>query len=401
VNDILVFNIGSLVTNDLGRDGLLGIVEDAAVAISDGVVEWVGDGADIPAEYGDLPRLDAGGAAVLPGFVDPHTHLVFAGDRSDEFARRLRGESYEEILDAGGGILSTVAATRAASEDDLYDSAVERAWRMLANGTTTVEVKSGYGLNAATEEKMLRVARRIDESLPIDVIPTFLGAHVVPAEYREDRDAYVDLVCGEMLDVCAPLARFCDVFSDEAAFTVEETRRILEAAKNRGLEVRVHADQLGRVGAAHLAAELSAASADHLDHATDEDLTAMSAAGTSAVLLPAVSFSMRLPYPDGRRIWDSGVTVALATDCNPGTANVESMPFVVALAALNMGLTPDEAVWAATRGGALSLRLEDRGHLVPGAVGDLVVLDAPTHLHIPYRPDANLVAAVVKGGVIL
>lgn len=401
MNDILVFNIGSLVTNDLGRDGLLGIVEDAAVAISDGVLEWVGDGADIPAEYGDLPRLDAGGAAVLPGFVDPHTHLVFAGDRSDEFARRLRGESYEEILDAGGGILSTVAATRAASADDLYDSAVERAWRMLANGTTTVEVKSGYGLNAATEEKMLRVARRIDESLPIDVIPTFLGAHVVPAEYREDRDAYVDLVCGEMLDVCAPLARFCDVFSDEAAFTVEETRRILEAAKNRGLEVRVHADQLGRVGAAHLAAELSAASADHLDHATDEDLTAMSAAGTSAVLLPAVSFSMRLPYPDGRRIWDSGVTVALATDCNPGTANVESMPFVVALAALNMGLTPDEAVWAATRGGALSLRLEDRGHLVPGAVGDLVVLDAPTHLHIPYRPDADLVAAVVKGGVIL
>ncbi len=401
VNDLLVFNIGSLVTNDLGRDGLLGIVEDAAVAISDGVLEWVGDGADIPAEYGDLPRLDAGGAAVLPGFVDPHTHLVFAGDRSDEFARRLRGESYEEILDAGGGILSTVAATRAASADDLYDSAVDRAWRMLANGTTTVEVKSGYGLNAATEEKMLRVARRIDESLPIDVIPTFLGAHVVPAEYREDRDAYVDLVCGEMLDVCAPLARFCDVFSDEAAFTVEETRRILEAAKNRGLEVRVHADQLGRVGAAHLAAELSAASADHLDHATDEDLTAMSAAGTSAVLLPAVSFSMRLPYPDGRRIWDSGVTVALATDCNPGTANVESMPFVVALAALNMGLTPDEAVWAATRGGALSLRLEDRGHLVPGAVGDLVVLDAPTHLHIPYRPDANLVAAVVKGGVIL
>ncbi len=401
MNDLLVFNIGSLVTNDLGRDGLLGIVEDAAVAISDGVLEWVGDGADIPAEYGDLPRLDAGGAAVLPGFVDPHTHLVFAGDRSDEFARRLRGESYEEILTAGGGILSTVAATRAASEDDLYDSAVERAWRMLANGTTTVEVKSGYGLNAATEEKMLRVARRIDESLPIDVIPTFLGAHVVPAEYREDRDAYVDLVCGEMLDVCAPLARFCDVFSDEAAFTVEETRRILEAAKNRGLEVRVHADQLGRVGAAHLAAELSAASADHLDHATDEDLTAMSAAGTSAVLLPAVSFSMRLPYPDGRRIWDSGVTVALATDCNPGTANVESMPFVVALAALNMGLTPDEAVWAATRGGALSLRLEDRGHLVPGAVGDLVVLDAPTHLHIPYRPDADLVAAVVKGGVIL
>ena len=401
MNDLLVFNIGSLVTNDPKHGGLLGLLPDAAVAVIDGVVGWIGVEDAIPTEYGDLPRLDAGGAAMLPGFVDPHTHLVFAGDRSDEFAMRLRGESYEEILAAGGGILSTVAATRVTSEDDLYDAAAERVWRMLTNGTTTVEVKSGYGLDTATEEKMLRVARRLDESLPVDIIPTFLGAHVIPPEYREDRHAYVDLVCGEMLDACAPLAQFCDVFNDEAAFTVAETRRILEAAKSRGLEGRVHADQLGRVGAAHLAAELSATSADHLDHATNEDLMAMNAAGTSAVLLPAVSFSMRLPYPDGRRIWDSGVTVALATDCNPGTANVESMPFVVALAALNMGLTPDEAIWAATRGGALSLRLGDRGHLLPGAVADLVILDAPSHLHIPYRPDADLVAAVVKGGVIL
>ncbi len=338
---------------------------------------------------------------MLPGFVDPHTHLVFAGDRSDEFARRLRGESYEEILASGGGILSTVEATRSTSEDDLYDAAAERVWRMLGNGTTTVEVKSGYGLDVATEQKMLRVARRLDESLPIDVVPTFLGAHVVPREYREDRNAYVDLVCGEMLDACTPLARFCDVFSDQAAFTVDETRRILEAAQSRGLKVRIHADQLGRVGAADLAADLSAASADHLDHATDADLAAMRDAGTTAVLLPAVSFSMRLPYPDGRRVWDSGVTVALATDCNPGTAYVESMPFVVALASLNMGLTPDEAVWAATRGGALSLGLGDRGCVVAGAVADLVILDAPTHLHIPYRPDADLVAAVVKGGTTL
>jgi imidazolonepropionase len=401
VNDLLVFNIGSLVTNDPARGGLLGIVDGGAVAIIDGVVDWVGPEADTPADYGDLLRLDAGGAAVLPGFVDPHTHLVFAGDRSDEFARRLRGESYEEILAAGGGILSTVEATRSASEDELYEAAAERVWRMLANGTTTVEVKSGYGLDVATEGKMLRVVARLEESLPIDVVPTFLGAHVVPAEYREDRNAYVELVCGEMLDACGPLARFCDVFSDEAAFTVDETRRILEAAKERGLDARVHADQLGRVGAAHLAADLSAASADHLDHATDEDLVAMRAAGTVAVLLPAVSFSMRLPYPDGRRVWDSGVTVALATDCNPGTAYVESMPFVVALAALNMGLTPDEAVWAATRGSARSLKLDDRGHLVRGAVADLVLLDAPTHLHIPYRPDADLVAAVVKTGVVL
>lgn len=398
---LFVFNIGSLVTNDPGRGGLLGIIEGGAVGIVDGVVDWVGREVDVPRGYENLPRLDAGGAAVLPGFVDPHTHLVFAGDRSEEFAGRLRGESYEEILAAGGGILSTVKATRAASEDDLYELAAGRVWRMLSNGTTTVEVKSGYGLDVATESKMLRVAARLDESLPMDVVPTFLGAHVVPAEYRQDRDAYVDLICGEMLDACAPYARSCDVFCDQAAFTVDETRRVLEEAKNRGLDVRMHADQLGRVGAAELAADLSAASADHLDHATDVDLSAMRDGGTSAVLLPAVSFSMRLPYPDGRRIWDSGVAVALATDCNPGTAYVESMPFVIALAALNMGLTPDEAVWAATRGGAISLRLEDRGQLVRGAIADLVVLDAPSHLHIPYRPDADLVAAVVKRGVIL
>ncbi len=401
MSDLLVLNIGSLVTNDPERGGLLGLISDAAVAIVDGTVDWVGPEADTPPGYGDLPRLDAGGAAVLPGFVDPHTHLVFAGDRSDEFARRLRGESYEEILAAGGGILSTVEATRAMPEDDLYEAAAERVWRMLANGTTTVEVKSGYGLDVATEAKMLRVARRLGGPRPIDVIPTFLGAHVVPAPYREDRDTYVDLVCGEMLEACAPLARFCDVFSDEAAFTVDETRRILEAAKTRGLDIRIHADQLGRVGAADLAADLSAASADHLDHATDEDLVAMRDAGTAAVLLPAVSFSMRVPYPNGRRVWDSGVTVALATDCNPGTAYVESMPFVIALAALNMGLTPEEAVWAATRGSARSLNLGDRGHLISGAVADLVILDAPTCLHIPYRPDADLVAAVVKDGAIL
>jgi len=401
VSGLLVANIGSLVTNDPRREGLLGVVEDAAVAIVDGVVAWVGLEHDLPVAHGHLQRLDAGGAAVLPGFVDPHTHLVFAGDRSDEFAARLRGANYEEILATGGGILSTVEATRSASEDDLYAAAAERAWRMLMGGTTTVEIKSGYGLDVATEVKMLRVAHRLDTTLPIDVVPTFLGAHVVPAEYRDDRSGYVDLVTGPMLDACGPYARFCDVFCDDAAFTVDESRRVLEAAKRHGLDLRVHADQLGRVGAAALAADLRAVSADHLDHATDVDLAAMRDAGTVAVLLPAVSFSMRLPYPDGRRVWDSGVTVALATDCNPGTAYVESMAFVIALASLNMGLTPEESLWAATAGAARSLGLTDRGRIIPGSVGDLVVLDAPTHLHIPYRPDTDLVAAVVKRGVIL
>ncbi|MEN8234084.1 MAG: imidazolonepropionase [Actinomycetota bacterium] len=401
MSDLLVRNIGSLVTNDPSRGGLLGIVENAAVAVIDGTIAWVGNESDLPTGYTDLSALDAGGAAVLPGFVDPHTHIVFAGERSDEFARRLRGASYEEILAAGGGIRSTVAATRATSEDALFDMAAERAWRMLSQGTTTVEVKSGYGLDVETEAKMLRVVRRLDETLPIDVVPTFLGAHVLPVEYADDRDAYVDLVCGEMLDACAADARFCDVFCDAAAFTVDEARRILDAAHGHGLDARVHADQLGRVGAAALAANLAAASADHLDHATGGDLASMRESGTVAVLLPAVSFSMQLPYPDGRRVWDSGVTVALATDSNPGTAYVQSMPFVVALAVLNMGLVPDEAVWAATRGGAMSLRLHDRGHVVPGALADLVVLDAPTHVHLPYRPDGDLIAAVVKRGTIL
>jgi imidazolonepropionase len=401
MSDLLLTNIGQLVTNDPDRDGLLGIVDAAAVAITDGSIVWVGGEAQLPPDYLDLPIHDASGAAVVPGFVDAHTHIVFAGDRSEEFARRLAGETYEEILAAGGGILSTVEATRAASGTELFAEAAARASRMLASGTTTVEVKSGYGLDVDTEAKQLGVAARLDAELPIDVVPTFLGAHVVPAEYRGRRDEYVDLVCTWMMEACAPLATFCDVFCDEAAFTVDETRRILEAAAERGLALRVHADQLGRVGAAELAAELTAASADHLDHATPEDLAELRNAGTVAVLLPGVSFSMRLPYPDGRATWDSGVTVALATDCNPGTAWIETMPFVIALASLHMGLTPEESLWAATRGAAESLLLTDRGHIIPGALGDLVVLDAPSYLHIPYRPDSEIVASVIKRGAIV
>jgi imidazolonepropionase len=398
--DLLVSNIGQLVTNDRDRGGLLGVVADAAVVVADGLVSWVGPGPDVPSDARPLDEIDVGGRAVVPGFVDAHTHLVFAGDRADEFARRLRGESYEEILAAGGGILATVDATRLATEDELLDAATRRAERMLASGTTTVEVKSGYGLDVPTEVKMLEVAAGLDSDMAIDVVPTFLGAHVVPMEYRERRSDYVDLVAGEMMEACAPLARFCDVFTDRAAFTVAESRRILESARAAGLGLRIHADQLERVGAARLAAELGAASADHLDHAGYDDLAALEAAGTTATLLPAVSFSMRLPYPDGREIWDSGVTVALGTDCNPGTAYVESMPFVIALASLEMGLTPAEALWAATRGGALAVAEAGKGVLRPGATGDLVVLDAPSYQHIPYRPDGSLVSMVVKDGAV-
>jgi len=401
VADLLVRRIGRLVSNDADREGLLGLIEDAAIVVNDSVVSWAGSEADLPNDLPDMPELDCEGRAVVPGFVDAHTHLVFAGDRSIEFGLRMEGASYEELLAAGGGIRATVRMTRAATDDELFDQSRRRAERMLAAGTTTAEVKSGYGLDLATEVRMLETVQRLDAALPIDLVPTFLGAHVVPAEYADDRSSYVALVAGDMLDACAPLARFCDVFSDDVAFTVEETRTILTAAAERGLAARIHADQLSRSGGAALAAELGAASADHLDHATNTDLGALAAAGTSAVLLPAVSLTMRLPYPEGRTVWDAGLIVALGTDCNPGSAYVETMPFVIALAVFEMGLTPDEALWAATRGSALSLNESEKGRLTAGSEADLVALDADSHVHIPYRPDTDLAWTVVKGGNIV
>jgi imidazolonepropionase len=395
----LITNIGSLVTNASGRPGDAGIVNGAAVAIRDGVVVWVGAADAVPPEHRGAEELDVDGRAALPGFVDAHTHLVFAGDRSDEFTRRLAGDRYEDILAAGGGIHATVTATRAAPFDDLVDGAIARLGRMLASGTTTVEAKSGYGLTVADEVRILEATAAAGNRSPVDVVPTFLGAHIpdrgVPAA------DYVDLVIEEMLPACAPLARFCDVFCDEAAFGVDDSRRVLEAGAAHGLGLRVHADQLGRSGGAALAAEMGAASADHLDHATPEDAAKLAATGVVAVLLPAASFSMRSQQAPGRMLWDAGVTIALATDCNPGTSNVESMGFVVAVACLDMGLSPDEAVWAATRGSARSLGLDDRGAITPGRVADIVILDAPSHHHIPYRPGSNLVWKVVKRGTVV
>ncbi|MFH1330498.1 MAG: imidazolonepropionase [Actinomycetota bacterium] len=397
--DLLLTGIGELATNRPRSPDLVGAVRGAAVAVRAGRVAWAGAAADLPAELGGLPRLDVDGRAVVPGFVDAHTHLVFAGDRSGEFCRRLVGEDYEEILASGGGIHSTVAATRAASLEALAASASERAWRLLRQGTTTVEVKSGYGLDTATEVKILEAARVVGESVPLDVVPTFLGAHVVAQGMG--REEYLDLVTGEMLAACAPLARYCDVFCDRGAFSVDEARRVLRAGMERGLRPRLHAEQLARTGAAWLAAEVGAASADHLDHATPEDAAALRQTAVVAVLLPAASFSLRASQAPGRMLWDAGVTVALATDCNPGTSYVESMPFVIALACLEMGLTPEEALWAATRGGALALDEPDKGWVVEGAVADLAVLDAPSYRHLPYRPGSDLVWAVVKDGAVV
>ncbi|MGI9666315.1 MAG: imidazolonepropionase [Acidimicrobiia bacterium] len=397
-NSLVLSGIGELVTNDPERSGLLGLVHDAAVAVVDGRIEWVGASTDLPAAYSGVRSLDLEGRAVLPGFVDAHTHTVFAGDRANEFSKRMAGAGYAELLAAGGGIYSTVGATREASFVDLIGESMPRLQRMFGAGTTTVEVKTGYGLDVESETKMVAAGRALDMALPIDVISTLLGGHVVAPEFSGDRGAYVDLVAGPMLDSLAGEVSFVDVFCDGAAFGIEETRTIASAAAAKGLPIRLHADQLSRTGGAALAAELGAASADHLDHATDNDLEALADAGTVAVLLPGVSYAMREPAPDGRRFWDSGVEVAIATDCNPGTSYIETMQFVISLAVVESNLTAGEAVWAATAGGARSLLLDDRGAVVPGMVGDLVAIGAPSHEHLAYRPDGDLVDLVVKSG---
>jgi imidazolonepropionase len=394
VSDLLLTRIGHLTTN-AGEP-----IHGAAVKVVDQSVVYVGPEGDAP-EQGGGRHIDCAERAVIPGLVDAHTHLVFAGDRADEMARRLEGVSYSEIAASGGGILSTVRATRAASEDQLFGQTASRVWRMIASGTTTVEIKSGYGLDLETELRLLRLARRIGEELPVTVRTTLLGAHAIPPEYRQDREGYVDLVIEEMIPAVAPVADFCDVFVEDGAFSVDEARRIFMAAAAQGLPARVHAEQLTRSGGAALAAELGALSADHLDWVTAEDAIALAEAGVVAVLVPGASYTLRSRQAPGPMLIEHGVTVALATDCNPGTSYFESMGLVISLAVVQMGLTVDQALFAATRGGALSLGMADHGIIAPGAVGDLVVLDAPSPAHIPYRPATNLVWKTVKSGRVV
>lgn len=398
-DSIVLTNVGRVVTNDPDRDGLLGIIEDAAIVAADGVVTWVGKNDDLPSDLPGEP-FDIGGRSVIPGFVDAHTHLTYAGDRLAEFVRRMEGATYAEILAEGGGIYSTVDATRRASTVDLLSTAMARLERMQATGTTTVEIKSGYGLDIETEFGLISTARALDMSLPVDIVSTFLGAHVIGPEYTDDRSAFLALVNGPMLDLVEEHVSFVDVFCDAVAFSVDEARTVAEAARRHHLGVRIHADQTRRIGAAALAAEVGAASADHLDHATDTDLEALAAAGTTAVLLPGVSYSLRTPYPDGRRVWDSGVTVAIASDHNPGTSPIETMPFVASLAVSGLGITPDEAIWAATRGGALSLGLDDRGVIASGALADMAIINGEP-ADLTFRPDRPLVSNVIKRGVVV
>ena len=375
--------IAELVTNDpsLGDGSTLGLIRGAALVVDDGVIAWVGSEDDTP--ECDL-EVDLGGLAVVPGFVDSHSHLVFAGERSAEFAARMSGAPYD-----GGGIASTVAATRAASDDELRELLAARVEELRDLGTTTVEIKSGYGLTVEDEERLLRLAGEFSDEV------TYLGGHVVPPGVA--RSDYVELVAGEMLTACAPHARWIDVFCEPAsphAFDSDESRAILTAGRDAGLGLRVHGNQLAAGPGVQLAVELGAASVDHCTYLTDADIAALADSDTVATLLPGVEFSTRSPYPSARRLLDAGVTVALASDCNPGTCFSSSMPLAIALAVRELAMTPAEALWAATAGGAAALRRSDIGAVRVGSRAELAVLQAPSYLHLAYRPGMPIATAL-------
>ncbi|MFJ9945824.1 imidazolonepropionase [Streptomyces erythrochromogenes] len=384
-----ITNIGSLVTNDpsVGDGSRLGLIENAAVVIDGDRIAWAGPTAQAPAAD---ERFDAQGRALIPGFVDSHSHLVFAGDRTQEFNARMSGRAY-----SAGGIRTTVAATRAATDAELEANLVRHLDEARRQGTTTFETKSGYGLTVADEARALRIAAAHTDEV------TYLGAHIVSPDYAEDPAGYVDLVTGEMLAACAPYARWVDVFCEKGAFDGDQARAILTAGAAAGLIPRVHANQLSHGPGVQLAVELEAASADHCTHLTDADVDALAQAAdtTVATLLPGAEFSTRAQWPDARRLIDAGATVALSTDCNPGSSYTSSMPFCIALAVRDMRMTPDEALWSATAGGARALRRGDIGVVTPGARADLALLDAPSHVHLAYRPGVPLVSAVWQKGV--
>lgn len=380
-------NIGTLVTNDpsLG-DGALGVRHDAAVVFEDGVVAWVGDSADAPAA--DTGH-DLGGRAVLPGFVESHSHLVFAGERAEEFAARMSGEKY-----AAGGIRTTIEATRTASDDQLAANVRRLLDESLRSGSTTVEIKSGYGQSTRDELRSVQIAGRFTDEV------TLLAAHVPPPEYAGRGDEYVTMAVDEMIPACAPHAKWIDVFCERGAFTLEQSRAVLSAGVAHGLVPRVHGNQLGEGPGVQLAVEMGAASVDHVTYVTAADIDALAGSSTVATLLPGADFSTRNQYPGARALLDAGVTVALGADCNPGTCYTTSLPFCIAIAVRDMHMTPAEAVWAATAGGAKALRRDDVGSLRIGARADAIALDAPSYLHLAYRPGVPLVREVFKDGVL-
>jgi imidazolonepropionase len=377
----VVDNIGLLVTNDptIG-EGPLGIVRNASVVVADSKIVSIGG----PGQFAD-DCIDADGACVIPGFVDSHTHLVFAGDRADEFAARMAGASY-----AAGGIRTTVRATTEVTDSELLHIVATRRAEAMRAGITTVEIKSGYGLTVAGERRLLEIARHFSNDT------TFLGAHVVPTDFEGRADDYVALVCGDMLAEAAPHARFVDVFCEQGAFDADQSREVLRAGVAAGLIPKIHANQLGEGPGVAIAVEMDCASADHCTYLSDADVDALAGSSTVATLLPAADFSTRQPYPDARRLLDAGVTVALATNCNPGSSNTTSMSFCIALAVRDMHMTAEEALQAATVGGAAALRRGDVGTIVPGGPAHMVVLDAPSYTHLVYRPGVPLIRTTLS-----
>ena len=377
---MVIDNIGQLVTNDpaLGH-GPLGLVENASLVIENETVVSVG-----PAGQSADQVIDAAGACVLPGFVDSHTHLVFAGDRAQEFTTRMAGQPYD-----GGGIRLTTQATREASDDQLRALTAARIEEARQGGTTTVEIKSGYGLNVDDEARTLRLAAEFTPDT------TFLGAHLLPAEYTDRADDYIDLVCGDMLAACTPHAKWIDAFCETGAFDADQCRAVLQAGQAAGLGLRLHGNQLGHGPGVQLAVEMGCASVDHCTYLSDSDIDALANSDTVATFLPATDFSTRQPYPDGRRVIDAGATVALATNCNPGSSYTTSMSFCIALAVRDLHLTIEEAIQAATVGGAAALQRNDVGRLTPGSAGHAIILAAPSYHHLAYRPGVPLIAEVV------
>ena len=386
----LITNIGQLVTNDPTHDGTkLGLIKDGALLIVDGVVAWAGPTVDAPTKQ-IKKTIDAEGMCVLPGYVDSHTHMIFAGDRSNEFRARMLGEIY-----TAGGIASTVEKTRKASDELLLSHAQFLLAEAHSGGTTTVEIKSGYGLTVKDERRSLEIAQKISYET------TFLGAHVVPVEYEESPKDYVDLVCGPMLDAVQPYAKWIDVFCDKGAFAVDDARRILKAGIAKNLLPRIHANQLQEGQGVSLGVELDAASVDHVSHLSEKDIELLSTSKTVATLLPGAEFSTRSAYPDVRPLLEASITVALASDCNPGSSYTTSMAFIIAIAVREMHFSPEQAIWSATMGGAKALRRTDIGHLVEGARADFQILNAPSYIHVAYRPGVNLVEQVWRNGLQL
>lgn len=384
----LFFNIGQLVTNDPLHDGTkLGVIENAALLIEDGVVAWAGPADDAP-DHHIKKKIDVNGRAVIPGFVDSHNHMIFAGDRSKEFRARMLGESY-----SAGGIAHTVAKTRAASDEVLRLNAESLFAEAYSSGTTTIECKSGYGLTVDDEKRSLAIAQEFTDET------TYLGAHVVPVEYKTNPKDYVDLVCGQMLDAALPHAKWIDVFCDKGAFSVEDARTILQAGMKKGLLPRIHANQIQEGGGVKLGVELGVASVDHVSHISVKDIEALSKSKVVATLLPGAEFSTRSSYPDVRPLLEASITVALSSDCNPGSSYTTNMPFIIAIAVREMHFSPEQALWSATLGGAKALLRSDVGHLSEGASADFTILKSDSYLHLAYRPGVNLIEQVWRNGL--